>query len=163
MNRSIWTIVTMGIMTLAVMTFMMLFSLTKYGGTEAGNRARLTNQVRESFGFPEVAAGVKEGAQGQKILKVEYIAHTDSNLDEGFMDAEMRRVAAFAQHRYDGRDRGSISSLRVRRLEVRGSGCWQTTLDRDLVIDGRLGNPRPPNEPAREDPEEEKKEPEENP
>lgn len=138
MSKSIWTIVTMGFMCLIVMTFMMLFSLGKFGSTMAGNRARLTNQVSQSFGFPEVAAGVSD-LRGRLYLKVEYLAHTDSKFNEEFIKEEMGRVADFARQRYDGGDRRSIAGLRIRRLEVRGSGCWQNRIDRDLAIDVPLG------------------------
>jgi hypothetical protein len=161
MSKSIWAIVTMGFMTLIVMTFMMLFSLGKFGGTEAGNRTRLTSQLRQSFGFPEAAASVKD-LHGRLYLRIEYLAHTDSKFNEEFIQAELRRVADFARERYDGGDRRSISGLRVRRLEIRGSGCWQNRIDRDLSDDTPLGppakavpqdiEPPPPPEPTQENP-----------
>lgn len=152
MSKSIWTIVTMGFMAVVIMVFMMLFSLTSYQGTAAGNRARLSNQLREEFGFPEAGAGVKD-SEGRLFLKIEYLAHTESKFDDDFMKDEMTRVADFARRRYDGKDRRSISGIRVRRLEVRGRGCWQTTLDRDFADDTPLGAPLPPKPRPDEEPE----------
>lgn len=156
MSKSLWVIAGMGFLTVTLMVVMMLFSLNAYKGTEAGNRARLSNSLRESFGFPEVGSGVKD-VDGRLVLRVTYLAHTDSNADEKFMDAELNRVAAFAKLKYDGRDRKNVVELRVRRLEVQGSGCWQSTLERDVVVDApfdAVKAPGPEPEPEPETPEE---------
>ncbi len=150
MSKSLWTIVGMGFMTLVLMVVMMLFSLTTFKGTEAGNRARFSNLIKKEFGFPEAGANVRDGA-GQLVLKIEYLSHTNSKFNQAFMDEELHRVAAFAREKYDGRDRRQIASLRIRRLEIQGSGCWQSKVDREITVDDPfLPPPKPPVEPEEE-------------
>ena len=152
MSKSIWTIVAMGFMSLVLMVVMMLFSLTTYKGTEAGNRARFSNLLKKEFGFPEAGATVRDAA-GRLVLRIEYLAHTDSKFNQEFMDEELNRVAAFTQEKYDGKDRKQIASLLVHRLEIQGSGCWQSKLDREITVDAPFA-PRP--KPPTQEPEEEK-------
>ncbi len=150
MSKSLWTIVAMGFMTLVLMVVMMLFSLTTYKGTEAGNRARFSNLIKKEFGFPEAGANVQDAA-GRLVLRIEYLAHTDSKFSQEFMDEELNRVAAFAREKYDGKDRKQVASLRVHRLEIQGSGCWQNKLDREIAVDDPfVAPPKPPEEPEEE-------------
>lgn len=143
MSKSIWNIIVIGFVTVILMVVLMLVSLTAFQGSPAANRARLANQIRESFGFPEVAAGVKD-IDGRLLLRIDYLAHTTSKFDDSFMTAEIRRVIAFVQENYDGREKRSIREIRVRRTEIQGKGCWQRRLERDLTQESPFPEPPPP-------------------
>ena len=134
MSKSLWSILVLGFITVVLMVIMMLFSLAAFRGSPAANRAKFTNQIRERFRFPEVAANVSE-MEGQLVLRVEFLSATDSNFSDKIMTDELERVASFAQYSYDGTDRRLITQLRVRRAEVQGSGCWSRTLEREITVD----------------------------
>jgi hypothetical protein len=134
MSKSLWSILVLGFITIVIMVVMMMFSLSAFQRSPASNRAKFSNLIRENFSFPEVGAGVKE-ADGQIVLRVEFLSSLDSNLNDEVINDELERVAAFTQERYPDSDRRMITQLRVRRTEVRGSGCWSRTLERDMTVD----------------------------
>jgi hypothetical protein len=147
MSKSLWSILVLGFITIVIMVVMMMFSLSAFQRSPASNRAKFSNLIRENFSFPEVGAGVKE-ADGQIVLRVEFLSALDSNLNDEVINDELERVAAFTQERYPDSDRRMITQLRVRRTEVRGSGCWSRTLEREMTVDRPFApRPRIPVEP----------------
>lgn len=155
MSKSLWSIVVLGFITVIIMVIMMLFSLSAFQRSPAFNRAKFSNAIRETFGFIETGAGVKDTPSGL-TLRVDYQSNVDSQFRDDVMKAEMERVIEFAQKRYDGTDRRIISRLVVRRTEIQGSGCWQRTLEREMSVDKPFMmpmqfNPPPPPPPDDED------------
>ena len=149
MSKSLWSIVVLGFITIIIMVIMMLFSLSAYQGSPAANRAKFSNMIRERFQFPEVAANVKE-AQGELVLRVDFLSAVESNFNDVVINDELERVADFAQRTYPGTDRRLITQLQVRRTEIEGSGCWTRKLERELTIDKPFA-PRVPKTEESED------------
>jgi hypothetical protein len=140
MSKSLWSIVVLGFITIILMVLMMLFSLSAYQGSPAAKRVRFSNLIRETFGFTEVGAGVKE-ANGHLTLNVEFLSPVASGFKDEVIKGELEKVADFAQKRYDGTDRKIITRLLVRRTEIQGSGCWRRTLEREMTVDKPFTGP----------------------
>lgn len=149
MSKSLWSIVVLGFITVIMMVLMMLFSLSAYQGSPAANRAKFSNLVRETFGFTETAASVRE-AGGHLVLRVEFLSPVESRFNDDVMKAEIEKVIDLAQRRYDGSDRRMISRLLVRRTEISGSGCWQRVLEREMSVDKPFSGPPRPLAPREE-------------
>ena len=124
----------MGFGTVLLMVVLMLASLSMYKGTPAAQRAKLSNQLRERFNFPEAAAAVRD-EHGDLVLRVEYVSSTDSGYRDEVMTEELGRVADFTRLNYDGKDRKYIRRLSVRRTELREAGCWSKNVERELHVD----------------------------
>ena len=150
MSKSLWSIVVLGFITIIILVIMMLFSLSVFQGSPAFNRAKFSNLVRERFNFTEVGAEVKEVVT-KLLLRVEFLSSIDSNFNDEIMNEEMERVADFARRSYDGKDRRMITELRVKRVEIQGSGCWSRKLEREMTVD----RPFAPAAKPVEDPEDE--------
>jgi len=140
MSKSLWSIVVLGFVTVILMVVMMLVSLNAYKRSPAANRAKFSNLVRETFGFTEVGAGVRD-SNGLLVLQVEFLSPVESNFSDDVMNAEIQKVIDFAQKRYDGTDRRLINRLLVRRTEIQGSGCWRRTLEREMAVDKPFSAP----------------------
>jgi hypothetical protein len=144
MSKSLWSIVVLGFITVIIMVIMMLFSLSVYQKSPAANRAKFSNQIRETFGFTEVGAGVRDTGK-HLTLRIEFLSAIESNFSDDVMNMEIDRVVEFARKRYDGKDRRFITQMVVRRTEIQGSGCWKRTLDRERTVEEpfRLAVPVP--------------------
>jgi hypothetical protein len=139
MSKSMWIIAMMGFITVMIIVVAMLLSLTMFQQSPASNRARLAQEVKNEFGFPEVGSDVRD-ILGRTVLIVSYESPVDSKYDLAVQKAEMEKVATFVEGKYDGDDRRSIQELRVRRREVKARGCWKKLIESDHSIQ----NPRFP-------------------
>ena len=147
MSRSLWVIAVMGFVAVMIVVVAMLISLTMFQQSPASNRARLAQEITNQFGFPAVGADVRD-ILGRTVLVVIYETGTDSKFDEKIQKAEMAKVAAFVEGKYDGKDRRSILEIRVRRKEIRTRGCWGRTLENSFSIENpRFPEDRPKNPP----------------
>jgi hypothetical protein len=153
MSKSMWIIALMGFATVMIIVVAMLLSLSMFQQSPASNRARLSQQVRNEFGFTEVASDVRD-VLGRTILIVAFESTVDSKYDAAVQKAEMEKVADFVVKRYDGDDRRSIQELRVKRREVKARGCWTKLIEAEHVVqnpqfpqpkrDPRVTVPAPP-------------------
>jgi hypothetical protein len=155
MSKGVWSIAVLGFVCVVIMVFLMLASLSMYQGTPASKNAKLSNAIRERFGFPEVGTGVSD-VRGDLVLRVEYVSTMESGFKDAKMDEELAEVAAFAQKAYDGKDRRFIRRMRLTRTEIQGTGCWSRTLEREMTVDEPFRPPPRQVEPAEEDASEKK-------
>jgi hypothetical protein len=157
MSKGVWSIAVLGFVCVVIMVFLMLASLSMYQSAPAAQNAKLSNAIREQFGFPQVGAGVRD-VRGDLVLQVEYVSAMDSGFKDELMDRELAQVAAFAQKAYDGKDKRFIRRMKLTRSEVQGSGCWTRTLQREMSVDEPFQAPPRRLEPAEDEGAEKKEE-----
>lgn len=160
MSKSLWSIVVIGFVTIVLMVFLMLASLSMYKSAPAAQNAKLSNLIRERFGFQEVSSGVRD-VNGDLVLRVEYLSQMDSGFSDDRMNSELGQVAEFTRRAYDGKDRKFIRRMKLTRTEIQGSGCWKRTLERELNVEHPFMVVRRLDEPMEEDAPAEKEEKEE--
>jgi len=139
-NRSTWVVLLFGIVAFLLLTIVMMLTLESFQQTPAGNQVKLALAVKEKFRLEAVLAYVAE-ENGRKQLRVKYQTRSDSKYEEAFQKKEMEEVGTFALSEYKLGDRKYLQDVAVHRIEVRGSGCWQNTLESRTTL------PAPPPPP----------------
>jgi len=146
-NRSIWTIALIGFISAVVLTGGMLLILWQFRDSPLSKTTKIAVSVKSEYRFDSVGAELQPGAQ-KTALVIHYETRTDSKFNSDFQVREMKAVADFAAGKAEPFDRRMIDEIRVRRTEVRGSGCWQ----RNYVSNNTFPNPYrgqvPPETPA---------------
>jgi hypothetical protein len=123
-NKPLWYVAIFGLIGLGAMVMFMTVSLEGLKSSPAGNRVKLAESVRQQFGFDRSAAAVDAGPQ-RSVLVVSYHPKPGPAADPSAQTRELQAVAEFAGKTYDGDDRKRIDEIEVRRVEVRGRGCWK--------------------------------------
>ncbi|MBI2899286.1 MAG: hypothetical protein HYY17_03825 [Planctomycetes bacterium] len=124
--RSSWTILILGVIAFSMIAAMMLLMLDRLKETPAGNRARLSNEIRESFRFDAVRVD-RQKEDGRETIIVAY--DTEEPLaDPERLESQMRSVAVFVFQKCDEQDRKEVDRARIVRREIRRAGC-----DRQVV------------------------------
>ncbi len=123
----------MGFLAVILMLLFMLFGLNELGQSPAANRVRLAEGIRAQFKFESVGAGVAD-EPGKRVLRIGYTTLQDSKFDVSVQNREMQGVAEFAAKTYNESDRKFIDEIRVRRTEIKGSGCWQKSYPGEFAM-----------------------------
>ena len=99
-STALWTISFFGLAGVAAVTFIMLYSLERFGGSTAGDRVKLANSVIRKFKLNVASASIQTKKTADTVviqsLKIEYKTDNDSGFDQAVMDSEMERIAKYA-------------------------------------------------------------------
>lgn len=124
-RASLSMIAVLGVLTFALIAVGMLISLTALQSTPAGNRAKLANEIRESFQFDAVR--VDREKQGEKeTLVVQYETELPLHDNAEGLESQMNAVAVFVWQKCDQKDKDEVDRVLVVRNELRQSGCDKT-------------------------------------
>jgi len=146
-SKGLWTILTMGFLTIALLIVGMMMSLMQFQKVPAVKLVKLAEQVQQEFKFDNVGADVRtEPKPG--TLRITYLSRVDTKFDSTLQNQEMKKVAEFAIKKYEGVDRPMLADIQVTRSETHGSGCFQTTYVGNFTLlnpfKGRSGLPFAP-------------------
>lgn len=127
MRASLSTIAVLGVLTFALIAVGMLISLSALQTTPAGNRAKLANEIRESFQLEAVR--VDREKQGEKETLV-VLYETEEPLHDRAteLESQMSAIAVFVWQKCDQKDKDEVDRVLVVRNEIRPSGCDKTVV-----------------------------------
>ena len=152
MGRSIWTIAIFGFIATLSLVIAFLFVFKRFGDSPLSSSTKVAIAVREEFHFDVVGSTTSTEPQKTALI-LRYDTHLDSKFNLEAQHLEMKAVALFAAGKLEPIDRRKTDEIRVRRTEIRGSGCWQRTYVTDLTVPNLLkgivgppppGLPQPP-------------------
>ena len=146
MNRSIWSIVVIGFLTVVFMVMAMLVMFQEYSRSPYSSSTKLAISIRNEFHFESVGSGTKDEGP-RHLLVIQYETHANSKFDTSVQTREMQKVAEFAAEKYDPIERKRIDEIRVQRTEIHGRGCFQQSYVADHSIPNPHFNPLPPRRP----------------
>jgi len=115
----------MGVATVLLISIAMIFSLSQFKEVPAGDWVKLSEAITGEFKAKSVSVRVNLSVPG--VMRIAYLAGTDSNYSLDVQNQEMEKVAKFAILNYKGKDLHYIEEVRVTRSETHGSGCFQQT------------------------------------
>lgn len=127
MRASISTIAVLGVLSFALIAVGMLWSLSALGETPAGNRVRLSNQLRERFQLDAVRVD-REKRSGKETLVVQYETEKPLHGQDEALQSEMFAIADFVWQKCDDKDKKEVDRVLVIRNEIQHSGCDQSVV-----------------------------------
>jgi hypothetical protein len=136
-SRGLWTIVILGFVTIVIMVVSLLLVLKVFRDSPSSAYAKLALAVRGEFHLDSAGARILPESQ-KTALAIYYETHADSKFSLDAQNEEMKAVAIFAAGKLEAFDRKNVDEIRVRRTEVRGSGCWQRTYVSELIVPNPL-------------------------
>lgn len=137
MSKSIWLIVTMGLISALVLSLAMMMGLSSFKDHASAEWVKLAEQTTNEFKFTNVAVRVSL-IGNPTAMKISYHTPLDSKFDLSAQNAEMEKVAQYAAKNYKGRDLNQIDQFQITRSETHGSGCFKQT----YVATLNVPNPR---------------------
>lgn len=137
MSRSLWTIAIIGFITIVILVITFLFMFKRFGDSPYSKGAKISLAIRDEFHFDAVGTGTVAETQKTAFL-IQYDTRADSKFNLAAQNQEMQAVAVFAVGKLEPLDRKNVDEIRVRRTEVRGSGCWQRSYVTDLTVPNPL-------------------------
>jgi hypothetical protein len=137
MSKSVWLIISMGAVTILVLSVGMMISLNQFQEIPAAEWVKLAQATGTEFKFENVTVRVSFRNE-PSTMAIAYVTRQNSKFDTSAQKAEMEKVAQFAVQNYKGRDLNKIDQVQVHRSEIHGSGCFQTT----YVADHTAANPK---------------------
>jgi hypothetical protein len=126
-SKTVWIILTMGVITILALTMGMVVSLGQFQEVPAAEWVKVAAMVAEQFKFENVNARVQMRSEGPSALKISYITKPSPSFDSSAQNVEMENVAKYAIENYKGKDVTKIDQVEINRSEIHGRGCFQTT------------------------------------
>lgn len=133
MSKSVWLIVTMGLVTALALALGMGVSLGSFQEAPAFEWVRLAELVGREFKAEHVTLRMDLRSR-PSAMKITYSSLVDSKFNLSMQNAEMEKVAAFAIQNYKGREQTMVDEIQVTRSETRGRGCFQQTYVATLTV-----------------------------
>lgn len=127
----------LGFVTIVIMVVSLLVVLKVFRDSPSSASAKLALAVRGEFHLDSVGARIVSETQ-KTAVSIYYETHADSKFSADAQNEEMKAVALFAAGKLEPHDRRTVDEIRVRRTEVRGSGCWQRTYVSELAVPNPL-------------------------
>jgi len=154
-SKSIWIILTMGLVTMLALSMGMMLSLGQFQEVPAADWVKLAQGISSDFKFENVTVRVDARNAGPLKMKVAYVTKANSGFDSSAQNVEMENVAKYATEHYKGKELTKIDLVEITRSEIHGRGCFQTTYVANFTYDNpkkRLHGfrPAPPPPPEQE-------------
>ena len=133
MSKSIWLIVTMGLISALALALGMGLSLGQFQETPAVEWVRLSELIAREFKAEHVSLRV-DLRNTPSTMKITYSSLVDSKFNLSMQNTEMENVAKYAIKNYKGREQTLVDEIRVTRSETRGRGCFQQTYVSNITV-----------------------------
>ena len=127
MSKSVWIILTMGLVTMLALSMGMMVSLGQFQEVPAAEWVKLAQGISGEFKFDNVTVRVDARGGGPCAMKVAYLTKANSGFDSSAQNVEMENVSKYAVNNYKGRDLSKVDQVEITRSEIHGRGCFQTT------------------------------------
>jgi hypothetical protein len=126
-SKTVWIILTMGVITILALTMGMVVTLGQFQEVPAVEWVKVAQAISEQFKFENVNARVMFRGDAPSALKISYTTKPSTSFDSSAQNVEMENVAKFAIENYKGKDLTKIDQVEISRSEIHGRGCFQTT------------------------------------
>ena len=147
MSKTVWLIVTMGLITLLAMALFMALSLEQFQEAPAVELVRLSEMIAREFKAEHVSLKIKR-RDVPSVLAISYASLVDSKFDLSMQNKEMEAVATYAIKNYKGREQTTVDEIQVTRSETHGRGCFQQSYVAHFTLPNPMRRPDRPGFPG---------------